>query len=35
MLEKEVLHLERDVKRSIKRTPVCGSIIEGDYPYMR
>ena len=32
MLEKEVLHVEGDVKGSIKRTPFRGSIIEGDYP---
>jgi hypothetical protein len=35
MLEKEMLHLKGDVKASINRTPFRGSIIEGDYPYMR
>jgi len=35
MLEKEMLHLEGDVKGSINRTPFRGSLIEGDYPYMR
>jgi len=35
MLEKEVLHLEGDVKWSINRTPFRRSIIERDFPHMR